>query len=256
MKVIEKGREQRGWSEEIICTGAGNGNGGCGAKLLIEQPDLFHTIHQVKDETDYFVTFECCECGVLTDIKNSPFSPRSLPHRSKWKMNNLVIALGSGSAVKINALQKAMPQAQIIPVKEARSDINEQPIGEVEILEGALNRVLSARILNPGADFYVAIENGLSYKDDKWFDYAIIYAYVAKGEYYSWTRSEAVEFPTEAVTATKLKPGGFAENTVGKTLKEMGIVTQHDDPHKDLVGKSRAVILEEALTKLFSLIQR
>lgn len=35
MKVLEKGREQRGWSKECRCTGNGNGGGGCNALLLV-----------------------------------------------------------------------------------------------------------------------------------------------------------------------------------------------------------------------------
>lgn len=43
MRIIEKGRPQQGWSREEICTGKGNGGGGCGARLLVEQGDLFVT---------------------------------------------------------------------------------------------------------------------------------------------------------------------------------------------------------------------
>lgn len=45
MKVLEKGTGQEGWSTKARCTGAGNGMGGCGALLLIEQKDLYHTHH-------------------------------------------------------------------------------------------------------------------------------------------------------------------------------------------------------------------
>jgi hypothetical protein len=69
MKVLEKGREQKGWSVEITCTGRGNGDGGCGAKLLVEQGDLFRTESHCRDETDVFTTFECPECKVWTDLK-------------------------------------------------------------------------------------------------------------------------------------------------------------------------------------------
>jgi len=68
MRVIEKGREQKGWSKECKCTGKGNGDGGCGAKLLVERGDLFVTTNTCRDETDYYLTFRCSECEVLTDI--------------------------------------------------------------------------------------------------------------------------------------------------------------------------------------------
>jgi hypothetical protein len=73
MKVLEKGRPQKGWSVEEKCSGAGNGNGGCGARLLVEQGDVFTTYSNSmgRDPTWYF-TFECPECGVLTDIDQPP----------------------------------------------------------------------------------------------------------------------------------------------------------------------------------------
>jgi predicted RNA-binding Zn-ribbon protein involved in translation (DUF1610 family) len=69
MKVLKKGRKQQGYSSERTCTGKGNDGGGCGAKLLVEEADLFQTSSSVKDETDYYVTFKCPECGVLTDLE-------------------------------------------------------------------------------------------------------------------------------------------------------------------------------------------
>ncbi len=69
MKVIRKGRKQRGWSKEYTCTGAGNGLGGCGAVLLVEEGDLYHTYrHSWDGPSDTFTTFRCCQCRVETDI--------------------------------------------------------------------------------------------------------------------------------------------------------------------------------------------
>jgi hypothetical protein len=85
VKILEPGRQQKGWSTEAKCTGKGNGNGGCGAKLLVEQPDLFRTSSSAMGETDYYVTFECAACGVLTDLENVPGSVESkLPWRKDW----------------------------------------------------------------------------------------------------------------------------------------------------------------------------
>ena len=89
MKVLEPGRKQSGWSAEAICTGKGNGDGGCGAKLLVEQPDLFLTHSSHRDETDTFVTFKCECCEVLTDIPDVPFNIRdTLPSYGEWKVMN------------------------------------------------------------------------------------------------------------------------------------------------------------------------
>lgn len=68
MKVIAKGRSQVGWAKEFTCTGNGNNGGGCGAQLLVEQGDLFVTQSHFRDETDSFLTFECPECRVWTDL--------------------------------------------------------------------------------------------------------------------------------------------------------------------------------------------
>jgi hypothetical protein len=70
MKIIKQGREQKGWAAELPCTGGGNGEGGCGAILLVESTDLFLTYNHVHTDTDEFVTFKCMACGVLTDIKH------------------------------------------------------------------------------------------------------------------------------------------------------------------------------------------
>lgn len=69
MKVLEKGTGQRGWAKECFCTGKGNGNGGCNAKLMVEQTDLYITSSgDYAGGRDYYTTFTCCDCGVETDI--------------------------------------------------------------------------------------------------------------------------------------------------------------------------------------------
>lgn len=68
MKVLKPGREQKGWAIEAECTGSGNGDGGCGATLLVEEGDLFVTRSRHRDEVERFTTFKCAACGVLTDL--------------------------------------------------------------------------------------------------------------------------------------------------------------------------------------------
>lgn len=87
MKVIEKGSGQEGWSTRASCTGSGNGLGGCGAKLLVEQSDLYVTTSHARDETTTYATFRCCECGVETDIKGVPKNiTGALPKRLAWRI--------------------------------------------------------------------------------------------------------------------------------------------------------------------------
>jgi len=85
MKVLEKGRAQKGWSKQTKCTGSGNGGGGCGAKLLVEQGDLYKTYHHSYDgSTDTYVTFKCADCGVETDITGVPGNVFDvIPNKSK-----------------------------------------------------------------------------------------------------------------------------------------------------------------------------
>lgn len=70
MKVLEKGTGQRGWSGEFVCTGARNGGGGCGARLLVEEPDLTPCAinGSYREDGDDAVEFRCCECGTQSVI--------------------------------------------------------------------------------------------------------------------------------------------------------------------------------------------
>jgi hypothetical protein len=72
MRVVVKGREQKGWAKKFSCTGSGNGDGGCAAILLVEEGDLYQTTSNCRDETTYYTTFKCCECGTQTDVKGVP----------------------------------------------------------------------------------------------------------------------------------------------------------------------------------------
>ena len=66
MKVIKEGR---GFILEVTCTGKGNGGGGCGAFLGIEQNDVYITTSSdYTGDVDYFYTIKCPCCGTQTDI--------------------------------------------------------------------------------------------------------------------------------------------------------------------------------------------
>jgi hypothetical protein len=86
MKVIKKGRAQKGWAKEKTCTGDGNGDGGCGAVLLVEESDLGRTQSGHYDGSiDYYVTFVCPECGVWTDVNDYRGTMQDLPPLSRTK---------------------------------------------------------------------------------------------------------------------------------------------------------------------------
>jgi hypothetical protein len=88
MKILEPGRPQEGWSREEICTGVGNGNGGCGAKLLVEQEDLYRTESgsAMDQSSESYTTFCCVSCGVETDMKDVPSQIARKRHGSKAAM--------------------------------------------------------------------------------------------------------------------------------------------------------------------------
>ncbi len=71
MKVLKKGRKQKGRSKEFKCTGKGNGGGGCGATLLVSENDLYETASYHYDgSSEHYTTFCCPGCGVETDVKD------------------------------------------------------------------------------------------------------------------------------------------------------------------------------------------
>lgn len=86
MRVIKEGTGQKGWAQNFVCTGNGNNGGGCGAVLLVEEQDLFTTHSSHYDgSNDSYITFQCAQCGVLTDIPQSKAPHVSLPNHETWK---------------------------------------------------------------------------------------------------------------------------------------------------------------------------
>jgi len=76
MKVLEKGNPN-GWEIEQYCTGKGNGDGGCGAKLLVAEADIYLTSStDLTESTTYYYTFKCSECGCETDIPENQIPKR------------------------------------------------------------------------------------------------------------------------------------------------------------------------------------
>jgi hypothetical protein len=66
MKVLQPGK---GWQLHVKCTGKGNGDGGCGAKLLVEKDDVYQTYsYDIDGFCNHYFTICCPQCGIETDI--------------------------------------------------------------------------------------------------------------------------------------------------------------------------------------------
>jgi len=71
MKVLKEGNPN-GWETEQICTGKGNGDGGCGAQLLVSANDIYRTTGAYHDNTlEIYYTFRCPCCSRETDIPDT-----------------------------------------------------------------------------------------------------------------------------------------------------------------------------------------
>lgn len=82
-KILECGVDNRRVVGIYNCTGEGNGNAGCRAKLEVYQDDLYRTFSSHYDgSTDFYVTFACPQCRAETDI-NYQGNTRILPSKSK-----------------------------------------------------------------------------------------------------------------------------------------------------------------------------
>jgi non-canonical (house-cleaning) NTP pyrophosphatase len=165
------------------------------------------------------------------------------------KTTKLKVVLGTQSQVKQVAVNKALQQfgvnAVLIAVK-ASSNVSEQPLDNETII-GAQNRAEHAAVLVPDSDFAIAIESGIFSRGGRYLDIAIVVARLADGTFIQ-VESDGAEFPAAAVQETIRR--GTKTWTIGKILAEWGLVVQHDDPHKDLVGKSRSEFINEAVLRL------
>jgi len=155
------------------------------------------------------------------------------------------IVLASTSAVKVAACRKAfshIANLEIITIK-VDSGVAEQPMND-ETLRGAFNRIAAIQTAVPDADLYISIENGIFEENGAFIDRAIVTVARNGGEP-EVTYSDGVEFPRDCVEEARKR--GFDIWTVGKVMEEQGVVCQHDDPHKDLSGKSRIAYIDDAM---------
>lgn len=80
MKVLKNRGPLKGWSQDYLCTGWGNGKNGCGARLRVEFKDLYHTYHSdYIGDREVYTTFRCPVCGSQTDIHYNGSNYDSIP---------------------------------------------------------------------------------------------------------------------------------------------------------------------------------
>lgn len=93
MKILKPGKfSDNKWKMEHLCTGYGNGGGGCEALLEIELEDLRYYPYVDTGSWgshDSAVLFKCPICQTLTDLKNSDWPKNAgkilTPFTSAWK---------------------------------------------------------------------------------------------------------------------------------------------------------------------------
>jgi non-canonical (house-cleaning) NTP pyrophosphatase len=182
------------------------------------------------------------------------------------KSSPIDIRVGGLSKVKIKAvttLQETL-HCSVRGVAQSSGGVAEQPIGIYEATSGAINRAVTAWTSDPTGDVYFGIESGIIPmigneaiditidEPTQLIDTAFIAMWIPSEGVLTITLSDGCEFPLEQFWQTKEKSGGFGDNTVGKTLAEQGIVSDHADPHLSLMGISREALIADAVLKAVS----
>lgn len=96
MEIIKPGKLDTGpWSQELTCTGRGNGDKGCEALLKVDRDDLRYYEGQEFPwrVSEAAVCFKCPCCGKVTDLKKDMWPVNH--HRlalwsSEWHTNNQI----------------------------------------------------------------------------------------------------------------------------------------------------------------------
>lgn len=111
------------------------------------------------------------------------------------------VIVTSHNPVKIAAVKEAFStrfpgiDTHIVPLTVA-SGVAEQPMSDAETRRGALNRVANACREVPAADFWVGLEGGLDYFDDRLMAFAWM-AITGKNGHISATRSVTLPLPPD-----------------------------------------------------------
>lgn len=169
---------------------------------------------------------------------------------------NRIIALGSDSALKIEALRTAIAELElpfVVKAIKTSSGENEQPLGAEETFCGAWARAQAALNECPEAVAGVGIESGIfKIANGPILDYAYI-VILRRFNVAIITTTPAVVFPESYVAIAEER--GFKTTTVGSVLAEKS-GDKADDPHSTVTGgkisrlKTLIVGLEIALCQI------
>mmetsp|Transcript_3833 Transcript_3833/g.7641 ORF Transcript_3833/g.7641 Transcript_3833/m.7641 type:complete len:237 (-) Transcript_3833:63-773(-) len=175
----------------------------------------------------------------------------------------LVVLATSGARSEMAAVESVFRQCTIEGVR-TRSGVNEQPHGHEEALRGAANRLDAAKVVKPGADYYVAMESSLSqvwvpqeaeggelrYYDTGWV------MLERQGGHRKAAPAAAVELPTVDVKAAFER--GLERTTVGALVSERVGLLQGREPHGWLTAgrRDREALLGEAISVALGQLER
>lgn len=88
MKVLEKCSSDN-WKVECRCTGKGNGDRGCGEKILVTKRDIYVTSRgYYKSSKVYYYTFRCPKCDRNTNILEKDI-PKDIKDKAMEKYKEL-----------------------------------------------------------------------------------------------------------------------------------------------------------------------
>lgn len=113
------------------------------------------------------------------------------------------VAIGSENPVKVNAVERAIPDAELTAVA-VDSGVPEQPWGREETVRGASNRADAARSVT-GADYGVGIEGGVAERDVPGGVWLVMWAAVTDGTTTHFGAGPSIRLPE--TVAERLRDG-------------------------------------------------
>lgn len=163
------------------------------------------------------------------------------------------IGLASSSILKATATQNAATSvfghATVHTSAQARSGVNEQPIGTGDMVRGVIGRISTAEFPSP-CDLIVGIESGLVAEDGQYVDKACVRVYDTRTMATFTMYTDGVVVPRRFVNWDVLA----GSETWGQAVARQHSTVNAKNPHIFL-GHDRAASIEIALCTLFTKIK-